>query len=144
MSKPISQKEILEKIDFWKDKKSQFKSNSLQCFYTKSNPVDIERLKSIFGEDVEVIKNILHLSLESLNHNLEKLQTAIGLQDEQKIKLLIHDIKGESLNIGLPVITDIIDKTESAVRKLDYQMLLSIATELKQSLSQIENIRKGL
>ncbi len=144
MSKPISQKEILEKIDFWKDKKSQFKSNSLQCFYTKSNPVDIERLKSIFGEDVEVIKNILHLSLESLNHNLEKLQTAIGLQDEQKIKLLIHDIKGESLNIGLPVITDIIDKTEPAVRKLDYQMLLSIATELKQSLSQIENIRKGL
>ena len=96
------------------------------------------------GEDVEVIKNILHLSLESLNHNLEKFQTAITLQDDQKIKLLIHDIKGESLNIGLPVITDIIDKAEPAIRRLDYQTLSSIAAELKQSLHQIENIRKGL
>lgn len=137
ISKPINQKEAIEKIAFWSAKNSGFIANEEHEQGAALEPIDIERLKSIFDNDVEAIKSVVEASIESLDTNATRMLFAAESQNVKKMKQIAHDIKGEALSMGLQEAASIIMSVEQKLESVSFHDLRYAMLTLKKALSEI-------
>ncbi len=139
ISKPIDQKEVLEKVLFWSFKRLAFVSSTEEVDLAEEEPIDMQRLRSIFDNDIDAIKNVLEASMDSIGGNITKLLFAAEEKDVKKMKQIVHDVKGESLSMGLREVASLIVSVETTLDTISFNELRYVLLEIKRSLSHAED-----
>lgn len=67
---------------------------------THAPPIDLERVKRVFGKDHEIVQELLQLFLTSTQSSFERLETAINNEDNLSVARVAHEIKGASAYIA--------------------------------------------
>lgn len=77
--------------------------------------IDMERVKTIFGEDQQAIIEFMQVFLDSTQEVLTDLASAIEAKDVKLTKNLFHRLKGSAGNSGMTKIHELSKDTEHAV-----------------------------
>ncbi len=104
ISKPIKKKELNKILRKYLNIEENHKSNIIE--------IDSNYLKSLIGEDEDIIKTIFDTFLQTFNESLEKLEFLIKEKDFENIYKISHNLKGASANIGLKEIENICKEIE--------------------------------
>ena len=63
-------------------------------------PLELDTLRSLFGDDNDAIREILETYAEDLVVNLTALRAATGSRDRRATARVAHSMKGASANVG--------------------------------------------
>ncbi len=99
----------------------------------------MQRLRSIFDNDIDAIKNVLEASMDSIGGNITKLLFAAEEKDVKKMKQIVHDVKGESLSMGVREVASLIVSVETTLDTISFNELRYVLLEIKRSLSRAED-----
>ncbi|HRF56749.1 MAG TPA: response regulator [Campylobacterales bacterium] len=139
ISKPINPKDILEKVLLWSFKKSDFIASTEEVDLAVEDPIDMQRLRSIFDDDIDAIKNVLEASIDSIGRNITKLLFAAETKEIKEMKRIAHDVKGESLSMGLREVATLIANAEPTLDTVSFNELRYALLEIKRSLLRAED-----
>ncbi len=104
-----------------------------------STLVDMGRLESMFGDDRDLISDLLNTYLESLQEQLENLKKAMGdSPDLEKMRLHSHAIKGSSSSYGAEALRHVAWKMEKACCDEDLGTALTEFDSLEKTLAATE------
>lgn len=94
--------------------------------------INWSRIESFISEDspeeIEWLKGMIKTLIDNLNARLDELDQITQQKDDQKLKALLHQIKGVAANFGLDEFQNTTIKAESEVKNGDVQ------TSIKTSL----------
>jgi len=96
---------------------------------------DLNRLKSIFGEDEFLLKPLVSTFIESLSEEYASIGSAVedGV-DLKKLRLHSHTVKGASANFGASALQTVAGQMEDACIECDSAEVEAVLPELKQSI----------
>jgi two-component system sensor histidine kinase/response regulator len=80
-------------------------------------PVDMKQLSSAVGDEPQERAEILEVYLDQMVTNLERLETAIELQDAATVDLISHNCAGTSANCGMVAVVDPLREMERMGRE---------------------------
>ncbi len=99
--------------------------------------VDLQKIANELDFDLEDIKILLEVFLNSAKNSLNKMEKAIKANNNEDIFYCAHDIKGSSLNLRLTNISNLSKEIETIAKNnenIDYQ---SKYENLKQIITNI-------
>ena len=113
-----------------------------------SQPIDFTRLNDFFGDDQQVIMELLDLFRTATRPLLEKLQAAAAQQDANALKALAHEVKGSAGNLGIEGMARLAADLENAAANADWpnatKQCDSLAIAFEQVLVAIADYEAGL
>lgn len=153
VTKPIVVESLAEVLNIWmppEDCKSESKLNKSEDT-TKAEPdpepqkpaIEIARLRDLFGDDDEVIVELLEVFLGSLKQLREKLMRAITEQ-KPTIKALAHELKGSAANVGAVRLTAHSSKLEQLAANDEWVEINELWTVIDEEIRQIIIFVKNL
>lgn len=146
ISKPFDIHCLAEKIEEWlkqgnttkqdtvfTDKKVSAASGSLE-----KDVIDIERIQSILGDDLEVIREFMKNFISITTELLKDINNAIKKQDSQLAKDLIHRLKGSSGNTGIMRLYEVCKTAEETVRKSDWESMDKLYLQMEDEFIKVQ------
>lgn len=110
--------------------------------------LDMNRIKDIFGNDMNEISQFLQTFIASTSALLHKINEAIHNKDQSLSKNLFHQLKGSAGNSGVPKIQELSLKAEDKVQELDWDGVLKfyhlIIDVFDKTTKEIETVTKNL
>jgi HPt (histidine-containing phosphotransfer) domain-containing protein len=106
---------------------------------TENNLTDsvFARLQDIVGDDPDSFKLILNCFTEDAAHQLESLGAAVIAHDFVNVKLIAHNIKGMSANVGLvPLQQKALEMEHLALDHADMTPVLNEMLDLYQTFEE--------
>ncbi len=103
ISKPV-QSNVLSQtmkkylLNFFRDESAPVKKES--STKKEGAPVDLSRLKDIFGDNLTVIQELVGIYITDTKQHIEKLKPEVDSKNAEFIRKKAHSIKGASANIG--------------------------------------------
>lgn len=142
LAKPISILELSAVLKKWIPKTRHHMIEPINKETTSNKTattqlVDMERLHSIFGEDKNVLRKIVHLFMDSLTPLTTGLNLSINNKDFKEIKFLGHQIKGAALNLGVTELGQLAEKIELCTADQDIEKLRTLYDEFQLSLTEV-------
>jgi HPt (histidine-containing phosphotransfer) domain-containing protein len=105
-------------------------------------PIEMQRMTDLFGDDEEIIDELLGMFYDSLTPLKVKLTAAVDARDAN-IKAVAHEIKGSSSNVGAVILGEFAKKFEFAAAQQNWteidDLTLQIQSELDRVKQFIEN-----
>jgi len=101
-------------------------------------PVELKRLRDIFGDEHEALCDTLSLFLEMMHSKLTALEAAIIAGDHQTMKNVAHDIKGSSSNIGADELARLSRQLEHAAQSAKDTLVHTAHAALLEGFAQVE------
>ncbi len=98
----------------------------------------IEDLRKQLGDDVEFI---LHQFLDYMSHQLQAIQAATLEKDSESIRHIVHQFKGESLQIGATSLGEICKNIETFAKR---QQIDAISATIPQLKTAIEHVHSAI
>lgn len=95
---------------------SQSLADVTAAFAKEGSPVDFERLKEIFGDDMGGIKDLLKMYLNQADELMPALQAAVDGGVAEQITRLAHKLAGASVACGLNLVADPLHRLEERGR----------------------------
>lgn len=92
--------------------------------------LDIEVLRSLFGDEHDAIREILETYLVDLDVNVTALREAAQRRDRVRYGRVAHSMKGASANVGAAGFAAICARAETEARGAEWAALDAIAEEL--------------
>lgn len=142
LSKPINIKTLDATIQFWLLNQSNSLPISEEPTYSilsYDNLIDIQRLRDIFGNKDDEIKQFLFLFVQSSHDVLNDLKLAIEKHDLAAIKTGFHRLKGSSGNSGFKQLADFCAETEAKLSTMQHAALLNAHQEAVNLINQLNN-----
>jgi HPt (histidine-containing phosphotransfer) domain-containing protein len=96
-----------------------------------------ERLKEIFGNDEEAIKNFLQSFVDVTSILLDDIQSALQEKNAQTLKEHLHRLKGSSANSGFNKLKELALNSESLVAQNDWLALEKMIGEVTNEFSRL-------
>ena len=118
ISKPITTRVVSEVLENWCSKRFSEDEVEIEPGLLEST-FKMEKLSCDFGDDIETIKELINLFVDSAEKNLRDLSTAVHEEEPQKIKILSHTLKGSALNIGAEDFADACGRMEHMLSRGD-------------------------
>ena len=100
-------------------------------------PIDIGRVKRVFGQDQEIVQELLQLYLSSTQSSFERLQSAIEQQDGLIAARVAHEIKGASAYIAANEIKELSALLEQAAKLQDWGKVKDNFDELESAYIRV-------
>lgn len=102
---------------------------------------DVEFLKSMVGDDLETIREIMKIAVEELDKSDKSIQESIRSQNLIALKAAGHRLKGTSLSSGLKTITNFAHKFETLLT-FDEENLKKLYLDFRKELDLVLPIIK--
>ena len=100
--------------------------------------MNIEKLKSLLGNDEKLVWKFLHVFKNETPHQLEKLQRAIEQRDWENISIIAHGIKSQAKYLDLRKIAALAaDIEQCGEEKDDLEGLPIYFYELDEKLQEV-------
>jgi len=100
-------------------------------------PLDIEVLKSMFGDDDELTLSILQEFKNSALPYIEELDVALTAQRTDGVKNLAHKLKSSSRTIGAAPLADICEALEEVAPRQDWTRITELEVSLRTELGAV-------
>ncbi|NGZ29374.1 MAG: response regulator, partial [Magnetococcales bacterium] len=89
LSKPVSPEELKKRLEYWIPKSAG-----------ELPPIDINQLHQLFGNDEEVIRELLGHFLPTARDSLDRLQHATDIKEGTLLAEVANELRGACVNIG--------------------------------------------
>jgi PAS domain S-box-containing protein len=112
ISKPIDVESLATVLNTWmppevidSDSKKAADSKVVESQKSQQPAIEMARLRDLFGDDDDVIAELLQVFLDSLKLMREKLMRAI-VEQKATVNALAHELKGSASNVGALRLSD--------------------------------------
>ena len=106
--------------------------------------MELEKLADRLGLDVEDIKELLELYVETTESDLAELKEAIDAKNAQLAHAKAHSIKGGSGNLGLDIMYELAKEIDDLARANYLDGLESKIQTLQETFNNLaEDFKKG-
>lgn len=109
----------------------------------KEHPMDISQLKSMVGDDDDVIRELLETFLSSGHETIDELESAINSGVVENVKLKAHSLKGASANYGADTLHRVCSHMEDAATNNDLSEIPRMFLDLKRKFTDVEGFIGG-
>ncbi|MBT7953074.1 MAG: PAS domain S-box protein [Gammaproteobacteria bacterium] len=153
MSKPIDMKELRGKLHKWMPEGKEASNQTIQneTLDTKdaqqdesNGPIDESALKTMFGDDPEMLKEILFGFIEPSKKIILELQSGYERHLSEAVKQAAHKLKSSAYSIGANELADLCSELEEAGKKNDWDVINQSAPKLDNLMEQVETYINGL
>jgi HPt (histidine-containing phosphotransfer) domain-containing protein len=105
--------------------------------------LDLARLREIYEDDREGIRDLLDLAVETAQSQLEAIDSAIGSHNATDVRGAAHAIKGASLNVGAVETARVSAELENAAANSRWETISTAAAALHDALVRLaENVSR--
>ncbi len=142
ISKPFVIKTLSNMLERWLSDKQGMPSEQEEKSIDSSGvteeiaDVDMERIKDIFGDDAEAIKEFINIFISSSTVLLQELKEAVKGHDKKLAKEHFHRLKGSSGNGGFMKIHKLCIEAEEKIEQDEWR----VAAELYEAIVYFFNI----
>lgn len=105
--------------------------------------IDMRRMSDLFGDDVEIIRELLSVFLSTTGPLLDKLKIAIDNADYDKIKSIGHQVAGSAANLGIPQLQMQGRAIEQAAAESDIGQASTVHASMLVSIHQVADFVKN-
>ena len=145
ITKPINADSLAAALKKWLSKNRENNAHEIGNSDTEINaacPIAMERMTELFGDDDEIIDELLSVFYDSLEPLRIKLAVAVA-ERATDIKAVAHEIKGSAFNVGAVILASLAEKLEQAAVQQDWMaidmLMMQIQSEIDQAKYFIEN-----
>ncbi|RLB07078.1 MAG: hypothetical protein DRG27_06805 [Deltaproteobacteria bacterium] len=144
LSKPIKIEELLNIISkfFEAEAGPEQKQEHVQIQSKKVIQIDMKRAMDAVGGDKELLNELLNMFYEDSKAKLKEIKEAIKNKDYEKLRELVHAVKGASANIGLTEIYEICLELENMAKKKDISGSDKLYSKLKENIEALRGMLK--
>ena len=144
ISKPISAELLSSVLERWivvpsADTVALVAAPLAQTPAPMSPLIDFALLEDYFGDDPQVLAQLLALFQTSTVSLLEKLHAAVAVLDETTVLALSHEAKGSCGNLGIESMAHIATHLEAAVEGADWPRVLALSGDLDFAFKQVQS-----
>jgi len=100
----------------------------------------LKSLASTIEFDVADYISLIELFLDTTDSDLNIINNAIVLSDQEVISAHIHNIKGASMNLGLNKISEIMDRMSKLNKTENFTDIKGTVEECKTELKELRKI----
>ncbi len=111
--------------------------------YPVFNNKNIEKLRSLAGDQTEVLKEIVNSFLEESSFLLKNIEDAIDKSQFEKLRENVHSIKGLFATIGATKLFEISKYMDENIKKDNFELTSKLFPMLKSNCSEFEKIIKN-
>jgi PAS domain S-box-containing protein len=153
MSKPIDMKELREKLHKWMPEGKETSDQSLQDEKTNpdemsqdegNGPIDESTLKSMFGDDPEIFKEILVDFIKPSKNIIQEMQSGYDRHLAEAVKQAAHKLKSAAASVGANELAELCSELETAGKKDDWDVINQGTPRLDQLMDDVESYINGL
>ena len=134
LTKPVDPIELKQVLEKW-----------MPSHQPSTSVVDISRLNEMFGDDLNIIRELLEMFVSTTTSLLDEINTAIESTDFARIKELGHQITGSASNLGLTEMYDISRTLERAAVAADVRQVAAAHATMLGALRRVADfVNHGL
>ncbi len=100
-------------------------------------PLDLNQLESMFGDDVELRNAILQEFANSADPYLNELKDALDTQCSEGVKNLAHKLKSSSRTVGAEPLAVICEALELEAPNKEWPHLQGLSVQLREALDEV-------
>lgn len=104
----------------------------------RSPTIDMNRIKDIFGDNQESIKQFIDVFIASTEELLIEISSTVKNRDQVEAKKLFHRLKGSAGNSGMMIMHELCISAEQVLEKSDWKMLDEIHASILKQFDQIK------
>lgn len=117
LGKPIETSTLESMIEKWltfnQSKKVQSSENAEQ---KRPNSIDIDKLKEVFGDDQNLVDEIIKMSLDSFEVMIIDAAHAFEKKDRVELKKMIHKSKGTALSVYFSALAQLLTDLDQDIK----------------------------
>ncbi len=105
--------------------------------------IDVSALKSHYGEDIEIIEDLIEIFESSYPETIKSLEEAIQNKDHKNIELHAHTLKGMVANFFAMDVKEqcfVIEKMGRENQEVDLKLVDSIKKEIPGILTELKSL----
>ncbi|MBF0371398.1 MAG: PAS domain S-box protein [Magnetococcales bacterium] len=106
LSKPVAPDDLKKKLNYWIPKGA-----------AEPPPIELHQLRQLFGNDDEVIRELLRHFLPAAQELLNKLQAAANEKNQGTVLDLIQELKGACSNMGASAMVQLARRLERSIKE---------------------------
>ncbi len=110
---------------------------------SKKPVVDLDRLKEITLDQVELQRELIVALMEILRANVEAIQEALPSGDCLTVSRCAHQIKGAAANVGVPLIKEIAAELERQAKEQNLVNATQLLVALDNRRSQLQEFNSN-
>ncbi|GAB0057659.1 Sensor histidine kinase RcsC [Candidatus Magnetaquicoccaceae bacterium FCR-1] len=128
LSKPVSPETLKQKLQYWIPKS-----------IGAPPPVEISQLRQLFGDDDEMIRELLHHFRPSARELLDKLAEMIQKEDGEQVREASMELKEACSNMGVSAMAHLVRVMEQATRGLEWEETRHTLAHLESAFKNVES-----
>jgi HPt (histidine-containing phosphotransfer) domain-containing protein len=101
------------------------------------NPIDIDFLRKIIGNDLVFEKELFEIFLDNSKYNISKLDIALKSDDNNSWYMAAHALKGSSASIGAFPLSRILEIAQKS-SDLEIEKKVEIFYQVKEEFKKVE------
>jgi signal transduction histidine kinase/CheY-like chemotaxis protein/HPt (histidine-containing phosphotransfer) domain-containing protein len=101
--------------------------------------IDLSALTSVFGDDPETVKEILHEFIEPSNDCCREIKEALDGQSASGVAAAAHKLKSSSRSVGAHELADICTELEFAGKSDDWDKINALAPRLPAAMRTVSD-----
>ena len=138
LTKPINAKELEQKIKNWLTLNSSASLSPNSVDASESKLIDMDRLRDLFGNENDVIRELLTVFFSTTRPLLDKLELGIAEKSFDEIKKIGHQIGGSAGNLGMTTLHELGKRAEQAAANQDIEQSSAIHAAMVECLTQLQ------
>jgi len=148
LSKPIKTESLIATLMQWlgqSENAYQVSNKEPPVLQEVATIVDLDRLYDMFGQDNEIILELLDVFIRTTEPLLQKLDVSVETNQWDEVKIIAHQLAGSASNIGIPALHELGREMEKAAASFDTQKAKSIIDSMQLRFLELMNFfRDGL
>ncbi len=133
VTKPINTSILTAALERWLPK-----SEESAVEVSASCAIEMSRLTELFGDDDEIIDELLGVFYDSLEPLKVKLANAVQ-ERTVNIKMVAHEIKGSAFNVGAIVLASLAEQLEQAAPQQDWLVIDTLMMKIQGEIGRAKH-----
>ena len=146
MTKPINSGTVAKMLSQWlaeEDNNEEIELFTLNTDKTVSDepPIDRQRLRALFDDDIEIISELLDVFCESLESLKTTLSSAVDTRSDT-LKAIAHEIKGSSYNVGALTLATLAEQLEKIAVEKNWLEIEQLTAQIQIEMDRAQHFIK--
>jgi PAS domain S-box-containing protein len=142
LTKPIDINSLNAMIEKWINKNDAENRGQIDNKNNKaekrSESIDVNRIREVFGDDNESIRKFILLFIQSTDEALAEIESSVKDKDVDRAKKIFHRLKGSAGNSGMMIMHELCISAEQLLQKSDWNMVEQIYESLLNQYQQVK------
>ncbi|MEO5378755.1 MAG: response regulator [Magnetococcus sp. DMHC-6] len=128
LSKPVSPEDLKKKLDHWLPKGAG-----------ELPPIQIHQLRQLFGNDDDIIRELLQHFLPSARGLMEQIRQATETENVEMLRDVLQELQGTCTNMGASGMMQLGSRLKRSVQRLDWEESKEILKALERACGRVDS-----